>query len=214
MTETDWQIAADQATAATNAAGNTPGDTVAAVLATQRPTVDWKEALKRFIENTIPSDYSWSHPNRRLLSMDIYLPGVCKENTPRIAVAIDTSGSITPEMLELFGSELRAILSDTRPEAIDVLYCDTDVAHTVTYTPEDADVLQLQMYGGGGTAFQPVFDHIAADEEKQPACLIYFTDLCGPMPTDPETFPTLWITPEWQDEPGPFGETIRLQEFS
>src|SRR5207244_3632167 len=103
---------------------------------------------------TTPSDYSWTSPNRRYVAAGVYLPGTVKENTPRLALAIDTSGSIGQEMLDTFAAELSAIMLETRPAAIDVLYCDSRIQGDVeTFTPDDGEIT-LTPRGGGGTRFQ------------------------------------------------------------
>lgn len=209
-TEQDWVIATEQATAVASKWGDVPGNIARDIRAQHQPTVDWREVLKQFVQQITPSDYSWLKPNKRYIWQGIYLPGIVKDGCPRIAVAIDTSGSISPSMLEAFGSELRAILSEVKPEAIDVLYCDTAVRKIETFTPDQADDCKLRMYGGGGTRFQPVFDAVAKSQlDEQPACLIYFTDLEGPQPGQPD-YPVLWIVPEWVKRVGWFGETVRV----
>ena len=49
--------------------------------------------------------------------------------------------------------------------------------------------------GGGGTRFEPVFDHIAADTEHDtPECLIYLTDGLGSFPDREPDYPVLWAS--------------------
>jgi len=211
MTETDWEIATEQATAIAKKAGRLPGEADRAVQASRASETNWREILRRFIENTVPCDYSWTQPNRRYISSGLYLPGTVRENMPRLAVAVDTSGSITPELLQIFAQELTQVLHDARPEGIDVMYCDTEVRHCESFSPDDPEV-RLAAQGGGGTAFQPVFDHVA-NQQDAPAALIYFTDLEGPAPQQPE-YPVLWITTESTAAQGFFGETVRLSKWN
>jgi predicted metal-dependent peptidase len=49
-------------------------------------------------------------------------------------------------------------MGEAAPEAIHVVYCDDAIVGTETYQP--GDVIALTLYGGGGTAFRPVFDWI------------------------------------------------------
>jgi predicted metal-dependent peptidase len=207
MTAVDWQIATEQATAIAKKAGQLPGDADRAVKANRASETNWREILRRFVEQTVPSDYSWTQPNRRYIAQGVYLPGTVRENMPRLAVAIDTSGSIGAIELELFARELTQILHEARPEAIDVIYCDTAVRHVESFSPDDPEIT-LSAHGGGGTLFQPVFDHVDAQGDA-PAALIYFTDLEGPTPVEPE-YPVLWVTTEVTALTGPFGETVRV----
>lgn len=220
--EYDWEIAAEQAAAAAQRAGKLPAGIKRAIKVSDEDTQNWKEILRRFIEQTIPSDYSMVHPNRRFISQNVYLPGVRKENCPWLAIAIDTSGSITGPLISTFAAEMKGILEDVIPEYIEVTYCDAVVHNTQIFTPEDAFNLEhmVDAKGGGGTAFKPIFDRIKAKtivEGQQPCCLIYFTDLENFGETiPPPEFTTIWVVPEWQkqqavDRPGiGFGETIRI----
>jgi predicted metal-dependent peptidase len=209
MSAVDWQIATEQATALAKKAGRLPGDAERAVKANRASETNWREILRRFVEQTMPCDYSWTQPNRRYIAAGLYLPGTVRENMPRLAVAIDTSGSIGAIELELFARELTQILHEERPEAIDVIYCDFAVQHVESFSPDDPEIV-LSAHGGGGTLFQPVFDHVAAQGDAL-AALIYFTDLDGPAPQEPE-YPVLWVTTEATALNGPFGETVRVSE--
>ena len=212
MTETDWQVATEQATAISQKAGTAPGNVIEAIDANKAPQIHWKDALARFTEATLPSDYSWSTPNRRHIAADVYLPGTRRENMPRIGFGIDCSGSMTTRLLELIAPEMTALLHSCNPEALDLFLFDTDVREHTSYTPEETGEITLTAKGRGGTAFQPVFDYIAARPELTPACLIMFTDLDGPEPTEPP-YPVLWITPESETARAWFGETVRISEY-
>ncbi len=70
------------------------------------------------------------------------------------------------------------------------------------------DQFKLVARGGGGTAFKPVFDWV---EEKgiRPVCLVYLTDLYGPVSFDAPEYPTLWCCTNAKQ--GPFGETVEIE---
>jgi len=207
MSESDWQVAVEQATNTAKACGNLPAGIAVTVQKLNESTENWKATLREFISNTVPSDYSWTSPNRRHIANNIYLPGMVKENIGKIAVAVDTSGSISDQVLAAFTSELNAIAHETKPEGITVLYCDTQVNKVEEFSNEDE--IELHAVGRGGTSFIPVFDAISKWDEK-PVCLLYFTDLeCGDVPEDQE-YPTLWVTGINVTRNGPSGRTIRI----
>jgi predicted metal-dependent peptidase len=140
----------------------------------------------------------------------LYLPGVTKENLGTIAIAVDTSGSISQKVLAAFCTEINAIAHECRPEAIRVLYCDTRVNREEEYTADDE--ITLTAPGRGGTAFQPVFDAIA-QWDTPPCCLVYLTDLdSSDIPTEPE-YPTLWAADfaYLGGDRAPFGTLIQLR---
>ena len=208
MSEDDWKVATEQSNAVSKLAGSLPGGAMRAAKLARESREDWRAILREFIEHTQPSDYSWSTPNRRHIADGLYLPGVTKENLGTIAVAVDTSGSISQRLLDCFASELTAIVREARPESVHVIYCDSRVRHTDDFTADDSDIT-LKAHGGGGTKFSPVFAHVA-EMATAPACFLYFTDLdCYDKPTEPD-YPVLWVTGQDVTRRAPFGRTVRI----
>lgn len=211
MTEIDWQIAVEQAANMAERAGRLPAGLRRTIDLNKKPKADWRAVLRRFIQNTIPCDYTWSTPNRRYISQGLYLPGVRKENTPRIAIGVDTSGSISTAELSAFAAELTAIMQECKPEKMVVLYCDAEVNAVEEFTPED-NCVDLKPYGGGGTRFSPIFEAIEKMEDDPPAVLIYLTDLySSDTPKEPE-YPVLWVVTEKSSAHHPFGELVVLAD--
>lgn len=213
MTEEDWKIAAEQASSVARAAGKLPGDAARSAKNSRDNPEDWRAILREFIEHTTPSDYSWSQPNRRHIADGLYLPSIFRENTGKIAILIDTSGSISQKILDSFACEVTAIMHEARPEEVLVVYCDTRVRHTDTFTPDD-EKITLTCHGGGGTKFAPAFDHLNTLENPPIAC-IYFTDLensSSERLTEPN-YPVLWATGKHVTRKPAFGEVIRIDGF-
>ena len=76
-----------------------------------QPQIDWREALREFIQNTCAgSDYStYARPNRRLMSQGIYMPTGISQQVGELVIAVDTSGSIQRADLTAFLSEVKSI---------------------------------------------------------------------------------------------------------
>jgi len=53
--------------------------------------------------------------------------------------------------------------------------------------------MELEIYGGGGTSFDPIFDYLAKSNEDVGG-LVYFTDGCGSVRDRNPNFPVLWVT--------------------
>jgi len=206
---TGWAVAVEQATNVASKAGDIGGGLANAVKASHQATTDWRSILREFVERTIPSGSTWASPNRRHVGRGLYLPGTRRENTPRLAVGLDTSGSVSEDMLRACSAELTAILNETRPESLTVYSCDVRVNGVEVFMPDDNNDVTLNCVGRGGTRFQPVFDWIDAEDSEPPAALIYFTDLCGPEP-EPPAYPVLWIVPEHITANAWFGVTVRV----
>ena len=202
----EWEIAALQAAQTAKAAGKLPAPMARMIEGLRKPAVDWREVLRRFVQTTARNDYRWFPPNRRYVAMGLYLPSLRSEQLGPVVIAVDTSGSISEDIVAAFSAEISAILEDCRPEAVHVLYCDTQIAGTVALFPDDLP-LDLKPAGGGGTDFRPPFAWVE-ERDLTPACLVYLTDLVSRHFPAPPAYPVLWASTT--DRTAPFGETVRV----
>jgi len=91
-------------------------------------------------------------------------------------VAIDTSGSIGPEQLNEFASELSAICASVNPQCVRILWWDYNVASEQVIMGDYRNlVASLKPAGGGGTRVSCVRDYIVKHRLK-PDCVVVFTD--------------------------------------
>ena len=212
MTAEDWQIATEQQTLAGNKGGTTPGFMRRELDRLRESRTDWRTILRRFVEQTIPSDYSWTNPNRRFVAQGMYLPGTIRENCPRLGMGVDTSGSISQQALAQVMGELNEIMSEVHPAGLDVVYADSRVTRIESFDPEDGPV-ELHPLGGGGTCFQPVFDYFNAQDEP-PAAVLYFSEDLenSDRPVEPD-YPVLWISGINARRTVPFGDHVKLEDF-
>jgi len=205
--EKNWKIAIARATAIAKAQGRLPANLDRKIEEILQPKLPWKEILARFITENARNDYTWKQPNKRYLYAGLYLPGLNVPTLGTIAVIIDTSGSISQNELNIFASELHAILSIYPGTEIKVIYVDTQVANVETI---DINDFQLHARGGGGTDFKPGFAYLEK-ENILPSCVIYFTDgYCNSFPEPPD-YPTLWILTDKANFQPSFGEVIRME---
>ncbi len=203
----DWSIAAEQAMRAAKACGREAADVERPLKEARESKQDWRAILREFIAATVPSDYRWCPPNRRLVASGLYLPSVYREGVGQIVIGVDTSGSIGAEELRQFAGEISAISDQSQPEAIHVVYCDAAVQSSQQFGPSEP--IHLEPKGGGGTDFRPVFEWVE-NNNVLPACLIYLTDLCcTEFPASPPEYPVLWFTDSRRT--APFGETLKIE---
>jgi len=143
------------------------------------PKVDWREQLREFVSSTASGkDLStWQRVNRRWLQHDIYMPSTVSETIGRIVIAVDTSGSIGGEILQTFLSEVKGIADTVKPEKIDLIYWDTEVARHEVYAQDTLDKLatSTKPAGGGGTNVNCVCKYLV-DNKINPECVIVLTD--------------------------------------
>jgi predicted metal-dependent peptidase len=158
-----------------------------------------------------------SRPTRRWLALEgdlkqregVDLPferAMRADRTGRIAIAVDTSGSIDEKLLNRFVAEIASILERIDP-LVRLIIGDMAVHQIYDLTGrEGAKLLRsLKFKGGGGTDFRPA---IAEAAKWKPDLLIYLTDLEGDAGTEPR-FPVLWAVPEGQAK-APWGRLIEL----
>jgi predicted metal-dependent peptidase len=176
------------------------------------PKVDWREQLREFVSSTaVGKDIStWQRVSRRWLQHDMYMPSTITENVGRIVVAPDMSGSTEPYVSK-FLSEVQGICVNTKPEKVDLLYWDTDVAAHEMYTQEQLDKLtsSTKPKGGGGTDVTCVSKYLK-DNQIKPECIIIMTDgyLNGDWGT--WTAPVLWVIVGGNKVVPPMGTAIYL----
>ena len=208
--EQEQKIATAQAAQVAKKAGKLPGGLERWVDEILNPKLDWREILRRFVDQAAKNDYSWMPPNRRYVHMGLYLPSLKSNELGKILVAVDTSGSISQDNLKEFASELSGIIEEFDDVEATVIYCDTRVAGVETFKKEDLPIV-LHAAGGGGTDFRPPFEY-AEENGIDPKCMIYLTDLeCSRYPDEPH-YPTLWVYDGGGDpsRTPPFGEVLSL----
>lgn len=203
--EANWKVALVQAAQAAKAQGKLPAGMARLVQEQINPPPRWQDLLRAFIRETCKDDYSWVRPNPRYLQSGFILPSLHSQRLGKLAVAIDTSGSVDEPLLNEFLAEVEGIVHECRPEKIVLIDCDAQVNSIREVEP--CDPIPRDFAGGGGTSFLPVFEAL---ENDPPVALIYFTDLYGSFPDNEPGYPVLWATKE--DGTAPFGTTIKLNQ--
>ena len=184
--------------------GEIPDEISRAIDELINPKLPWDQLLTRFLTSMIKDDYTWTRPNRRFFPHH-YLPSQYSPTIGNIAVAIDTSGSVTDEELKEMLSEIEDIRNTFKPDTLTIIDCDSEI-HNVFKVDKHDNILELEFTGGGGTDFKPVIDYC---NEHQPQVLIYFTDLYAEDVTEDTEYPIMWICNS-SHEPASIGETIYI----
>ena len=159
------------------------------------PQVDWREVMREFIKSVCAAKdaSSWRRVNRRFLSTDTYMPSLIGERVNRIAIGVDTSGSIGNE-LTAFISEVKAIAEDVKPNLLDLFYWGSSVVGHEAYTYDDLPniVRSTKPYCGGGTNPMCMSDYLEK-ENIEPECIVMLTD--GEVPNWGNNWnaPILWV---------------------
>jgi predicted metal-dependent peptidase len=166
--------------------------------------VDWREELRVALDKYFRDDYVVMPPSKKLLYTGIYLPSNISQ-TFRLVIAVDSSGSIDETQLNEFLTEVNFLMTLVQNYQIELLVCDEKIrSHKTFYS---GDTLEVDLKGGGGTDFRPVFTYIEEhfDDVK---LLLYFTDLDGLFPNAVPNYEVKWIVPKAEEVA--FGQIIEL----
>jgi predicted metal-dependent peptidase len=180
------QVAQEIRTAA-RSVGSVPGGLERWAKTFLEPQIDWRRQLAAHVRSGIDSvsgavDYSYRRPSRRLgspIGRKVVLPALVQP-LPRVAVVVDTSGSMDEELLQSALAEIRGLLrsSGVGVNRLTVLACDTAVHSTQQVFAVD----QVRLLGGGGTNMGL---GIATAERlrPKPEVIVVITDGFTPWPS-------------------------------
>ena len=210
--ERHWKQALQQAQiiAKSSLAGSVPAGIARELAGASGPQLDWRTLLWRYVART-PTDFQSF--DRRFIGGRMYLETLEGESV-RVAVAVDTSGSIDGGALEVFFGELRGILRSYPHLVCDLFYADAELHGPFRVTPRSALPRPI---GGGGTDFRPFFAHLARrGDALAPTVAVYLTDGYGSFPDRAPPIPTLWVVPPDGRELHmfPFGVAVRLLQHA
>lgn len=174
------------------------------------PKVDWKRALRDFIQETCAGrdEATWRRPNRRYLADDIYMPSMQGVTLNELVIGFDTSGSVFGgDEMTRFVSELSVIIEQVKPAKCHVIYWDTRIAGHQVFENGQFAVQDLKIKGGGGTDGSVLFDYLR-EKNMNPQAIVQFTD--GYVGEWGNTnVPTLWAITS-SGITAPFGTSIDL----
>jgi len=140
-------------------AGKVPAGVKRLIDAFTNPVMDWRTLLEMHIQSSIKDDYTFARPSKRSWGFgggaSVILPGQNFKDTVDVAVCIDTSGSMTDEMLRDFLSETKGIMETFDEFKLTLWTFDTQVYNPKVFTLSNIDeILDYEPAGGGGTMFE------------------------------------------------------------
>jgi predicted metal-dependent peptidase len=170
------------------------------------PKIDWKQVLQDYLSNMMPVDYSFYRPSKRFLANGIVMPGVEKEGL-RVAVCLDTSGSINVKDLIRFASETLGIALSFGNVKLHLLQADTEVQSDVAIDSEYQEALEgIEVKGRGGTSHVQLIEHLEKEHHDIDVA-VFFTDGYTDFPDIAPTFDCVWASTTKGIE-YPFGKVI------
>ena len=195
-------------------AGEKAGTMISNLAAVNREKYDYTSFLKKFSvfgeKMTINDDefdyIFYTYGLQRYGNMPLIEPLEYKEvkKVKEFVIAIDTSGSVSGELVQKFITKTYNILKSEESFFtkinLHIIQCDTEIHEDVKITNQDEFdryIDNMVLKGFGGTDFRPVFRYveemIKRHEFTDLKGLIYFTDGWGTFPEHQPDFNTAFV---------------------
>ncbi len=176
------------------------------------PEINWRHALWKYVGRT-PADFD--DLDRRFLYKGLYLEGLMTEAL-EVSVCVDTSGSVSRELIDQFVGEINGILSSYPHVKCDFFFCDCALSGPFEVSSID-EVPALK--GGGGTSFVPFFKYLEKNSNNlmgSQKVSIYLTDGYEEFPDFVPSDPVMWLVSADGEKTSkfPFGEVVRISTES
>lgn len=176
------------------------------------PEINWRHALWKYVGRT-PADFD--DLDRRFLYKGLYLEGLMSEAL-EVSVCVDTSGSVSRELIDQFVGEINGILSSYPHVKCDFFFCDCALSGPFEVSSID-EVPALK--GGGGTSFVPFFKYLEKNSNNLMGAQkvsIYLTDGYEEFPDFVPSDPVMWLVSADGEKTSkfPFGEVVRISTES
>ena len=167
------------------------------------PKMPWNRILSKYCNNLVKRAYSYRKLNKRFFPTHL-LPTPSTNGLDDIAMACDTSGSVTQKNFDQVCGETSAILKQLKPKNLTFLQFDTKIKK-INQITSLKDFNKLNFTGRGGTDIDPVLEWAT---KKKPKLLIIFTDgFFRETSLDPK-IPIIWLIYNNSNFTAPFGKVI------
>jgi predicted metal-dependent peptidase len=148
------------------------------------PKIPWQKVLRGMVKHAIADvagmvDYTYRRPSRRSSSVpDVVMPSL-RMPLPKIAVVIDTSGSMGQDRLDKAIAEVAGVLKAMgQKDGVEAICVDAAVASAKKVFKKE----QIELAGGGGTDMRVGIEYAL---KKKPHAIIVLTDGETPWPEVP-----------------------------
>jgi predicted metal-dependent peptidase len=194
--------------------GDVPGGWQRWATTVLEPTIDWRRALAGAVREAAAwasgaVDYTYRRPSRRSGALRGVVLPTLRQPLPRVAIVVDTSGSMTEDDLRDAMGEITGVLRAVGigGNRVTVLACDADVHATRKVTTVD----QVVLAGGGGTDMRVGIEAALRGPER-PHVVVVLTDGHTPWPAAPLSATRIIAALVGSDPPAPPGwmEAVRV----
>ena len=153
-----------------------PGNIRRLVNKITEPKLNWRELISQRIQSLVKDDYTWMRTSRKGWHMDAVMPGMKNKETVDVAISLDSSGSISTEMLQDFLGEVRGLMEEFDDFRISIWCIDDKVYNFQVFTPDNINEFDdYEIMGGGGNTFEENW-RFMRKIDIAPQLFIMFTD--------------------------------------
>jgi predicted metal-dependent peptidase len=158
------------------------------------PKISWQSEFRK-MTGSVKVPYKKTPLRRDRRQPQRYdINGRISDRRIKIVVALDTSGSMSNEVIQFIFNEIFDIIHSVKFD-LTIVECDCEIGRV--YTAKTVKDIKYDVTGRGGTSFEPVFKYVTDDINKKLDLLIYFTDGYGDYELDerfkPRGYQLMWV---------------------
>ena len=214
--ENKWRSRLSDAATYAKQQGTLPAGMERLVKDLLKPRITWRERLLKFVQPLMnPVDYTYARPDKRSKIVGAYLPDVVRESI-EVEVVVDTSGSIGPEDLQEFLSEICGIAGAFSYCDMFVSFGDTKGYDEARYKIGNGNIAKIKAMkpmGGGGTDMEAILDYVKKKNPNVPVCIV-LTDGYTSFNKCARDYPfqVVWVLSEGCYDPKkiPYGSVVEM----
>lgn len=207
-------IQAAQAAEAQENAGCIPAGVKRMIAELTEPKMDWRTMLDCHVRSQQKCDFTFQRLSRVELGGGFIFPAEDDDVMVEADVVIDTSGSMSTEMLREICSEIKGIMTSFQDFKLRLCSFDTQLYdYGKVFTPQNIDEIDEYVpKGGGGTDLSCYWNKLR-EEGRIPERVVVFTDgyLYGGW-GQPDYAETLWVFYGGNREKAPYGQTVYYED--
>ena len=195
---------------------NVPGNVKRLIRDISEPKMNWRELISQRIQSLVKDDYTWMRAGRKGWHMDAILPGRKNKETIDVAISLDSSGSISQDMLKDFLGEVRGLMEEFDDFKISIWCIDDQVYNYQVFTLDNIDEFDsYEIMGNGGNTFEENW-RFMRKMDIAPQLFIMFTDgypcpnWCSPG--DENYCDTMFLLHSTESIVAPFGTTVYYKD--
>ena len=209
--QSEWDTTIQAAMESAKARGQLPANLERLFGKRLQPKADWRDLYMLAVSKKVGNDrYTWDRLEQQLAYRKVGAPGRTSYGCNLVVIACDTSGSISQRTLDVFLTETTALMEQAKPRRIVFVQCDAQIQEWEEIDGSD-DLTSRKLKGGGGTAFEPVFERIEK-EGLEPDLVILFDGPYGIISrSNSAGLPYHWGCVDEtyaRSNPPPFGEVV------